>query len=119
MSVPGDAALDEVTFDELESVDEYEATFTGTMDGEAVVVTYTLESAINAADETDVYAPGDEALEQVVVQPDSYEFESDDRETVRFTGTDDEGDDLVFVYVVADAEDSDENQVDLSVTADS
>ena len=118
MTLPDDASLEEISFDELESVDQYEATFTGTLDGEEVVVTYTLESAIGADDETAVYTPGDEALEQVVVQPGTYEFEAEDRETVRFTGTDDEGQDLGFVYVFADAEDGDANQVDLSVSAE-
>ena len=119
MTRPDDASLEELSFDELESVDQYEATFTATLDGEAVVVTYTLESAISADDETTVYTPGDAALEQVIVEPDTYEFDAADRETVRFTGSDDEGTDLVFVYAFADAEDSDANQVDLSVSADS
>lgn len=118
MAFPDDASVEEVDFEELESVDQYEATFTGTLDGEGVVVTYTLESAISADDETTVYTPGEEALEEVIVQPETYEFEADDRETVRFTGSDDEGTDLVFVYVFAEAEDSDANQVDLSVTAE-
>lgn len=118
MTLPDDTDLEDVTFDELESVDQYEATFTGTLDGEEIVLTYTLESAIGADEETTVYTPGDEELEYVVVQPDSYEFQTDDRETVRFAGSDDESRDLAFVYLIADAEDSEANQVDLTVTAD-
>lgn len=60
--------------------------------------------------------PGDEALELIVVQPGTYEFETEYRETVRSSGTDDEGQDLVFVYAFADAEDGDANRVDLSVS---
>lgn len=118
MTSSDDASLDDVEFDELESVDHYEATFTGTLDGEDVVVTYTLESAISVDDETTVYTPGDGALEQVIVEPDTYEFEEDTRETVRFTGTDEDEQDLVFVYALATTEDSDENQVNLSVSSD-
>lgn len=113
------ASLEDVEFDELESVDQYEATFTGTLDGEDVVVTYTLESAISADDEATVYTPGDSALDQVVVEPDTYEFEADDRETVRFTGSDDDEEVLGFVYALATVEDSDDNQVSLSVTSES
>lgn len=118
MASSDDASVEKISFEELESVNQYEATFTGTLDGEPVVVTYTLESAISADDETTVYTPGEEALEAVIVEPDTYEFEADDRETVRFTGSDDEGTDLVFVYAFAEAEDSDANEVDLSVSAE-
>ena len=118
MTSSDEATLEDVEFDELESVDQYEATFTGTLDGEDVVVTYTLESAISVDDETTVYTPGDGALEHVIVEPDTYEFEEDDRETVRFTGSDDDEDVLAFVYALATVEDSDDNQVDLSVTSE-
>jgi hypothetical protein len=110
-----DPAIDDVTFDELESVDQYEATFTGALDGDEVTLTYTLESAVAPEDDEAVYVPGDAELDQVLIQADSYEFETDDRETVRFGGTDDDGDDLFLTYVFAEAEDADENQVGLDV----
>lgn len=65
----------------------------------------------------ELYTPGDTELEEIVVSPDSYEFETNDRETVRFTVTDDEGRDLFLVYVFAEAEDTDENDVALDVNA--
>ena len=118
MTASTEPSLAEVTFDELESVDEYEATFTGTLDGEELTLTYALESAIGS-DERTVYAPGDSELDRIVVQPDTYEFETDDRETVRFTATDDDGEDLFAVYAFAEAEDADANEVGLTVDADS
>lgn len=118
MTLPDDARLKEVTFDELESVDQYEATFTGTLEGEEIVLTYSLESAVSADEEATVYTPGNEELEHVDVQPDTYEFTTDDRETVRFTGTDDKGQDLTIVYLFVDAENSEGDEVDLSTTAD-
>lgn len=118
MALPDDVTLGEVDFDELESVDQYEATFTGTLHGEAVTLTYTLESAVAADESATVYTPGDDELERVTVQPATYDFESDDRETVRFTATDDDGGDLAMVYVFAEAEDADENEVGLSVDPD-
>lgn len=118
MTLPDDARLKEVTFDELESVDQYEATFSGTLEGEEIVLTYSLESAFSADEEATVYTPGNEELEHVDVQPDTYEFTADDRETVRFTGTDDEGQDLTIVYLFVDAENSEGDEVDLSTTAD-
>ncbi|WP_435175000.1 hypothetical protein [Halorussus sp. AFM4] len=110
-------SLTEVSFDELESVDQYEATFTGGLDGEELTLTYTLESAIDADDQT-VHTPGDAELERVVVQPETYEFETDDRETVRFTATDDDGEDLFMVYAFAEAEDTDANAVGLNVESE-
>lgn len=107
--------LDEVAFDELESVDQYEATFTGALEDEELTLTYALESAVGVEEEATVYAPGDEELENVIVQPETYEFETDERDEVRFTGTDDEGQDLFLVYGFSEAEDSDANAVDLSV----
>lgn len=110
-----DVTLADVEFDELEGVDQYEATFTGTVDDEEVTLVYTLENAIEADEEVTVYTPGDDELEGVIVQPDTYEFETDDRDTVRFTATDDEGQDLFLVYVFSEAEDSDANAVSLNV----
>ena len=117
MTPSAEPSLTEVSFDEIESVDEYEATFTGAVDGKELTLTYTLESAIDADDQT-VHTPGDPELEQLVVQPDTYEFETDDRETVRFTATDDDGEDLFVVYVFAEAEDTDDNAVGLSVESE-
>ena len=117
MSERDDTTLDDVEFDELESVDQYEATFTGTLDGESVTLTYTLESAIVPDEDEAVYVPGDSELEQVLIHSDTYEFETDDRETIRFTGADDDGQDLYLVYVFAQAEDTDDNQVGLEVDA--
>lgn len=118
MSMPpkDDITLNEVTFDELESVDQYEATFTGTLDDEALTLTYALESAIGAEDEAPVYTPGDDELEDVIVQPDTYEFGTDERDEVRFTATDNEENDLLLVYALSKAEDSDANVVDLDVS---
>ncbi|MFC4552638.1 MULTISPECIES: hypothetical protein [Halorussus] len=118
MTASSEPSLAEVTFDELESVDQYEATFTGALDDQELTLTYTVESAIGADDQT-VYTPGDAELDHIVVQPDTYEFETDDRETVRFTATDDDGEDLFVVYVFAEAEDADENAVGLSVDSES
>ena len=112
-----DPAIDDVTFDELESVDQYEATFTGALDGDEVTLTYTLESAVAPEDDEAVYVPVDAELDQVLIQADSYGFETDDRETVRFSGTDDDGDDLFLTYVFGEAEDADENLVGLDVDA--
>lgn len=112
-------ALDDVQFDELESVDSYEATFTGTLDGRELTLTYVLESAIDEDEASAVYTPGDEELEHVVVQPDTYDFEAETRETVRFVANDDEGHELFLVYVFSEAEDSNENQVDLAVDTSS
>lgn len=109
-----DAGLDDVDFDELESVDQYEATFTGTLEDDEVTVTYTLESAIGE-DEAPVYTPGDDELENVLVQPETYEFETEARDTVRFTGTDDDGQTIFLIYVFTEAEDTEENEVGLSV----
>jgi hypothetical protein len=117
MTVSGEPSLTEVAFEELESVDQYEATFTGTLDGEELTLTYALESAVGADDQT-VYTPGDSELDRVVVRPDTYEFETDDRETVRFTATDDDGEDLFAVYAFTEAEDADENEVGLTVDPD-
>lgn len=114
MSPASDATLDDVDFDEIERVDQYEATFTGTLEGVEITLSYALESAIGE-DETPVYAPGDEALEQVLVRPETYEFETDSRETVRFTASDDDGRDLFLIYVFAEAEDAADNEVGLSV----
>lgn len=114
-----DVSLGDVEFDELESANQYEATFTGTLDGEEITLTYTLESAVGADEEATVYTPGDDALEHVVVQPDTYEFETDERDTVRFTASDEEGRDLFLLYAFAEAEDSDANAVDLNVSPDS
>lgn len=118
MSTSDENAVADVELDELESVDHYEATFTGTLDGEEVTLTYTLESAIGEEGDS-VYAPGDSELEDVLVYPDTYEFETDDRETVRFTGTDDDGNDLGLVYVFTEAEDADANEVALNVDPES
>lgn len=109
--------LPEVDFEELESVDRYEATFTGTVDGEEVTLTYVLESAIESDGQT-ILTPDETELDNLVVEPASYEFETDDRETVRFTATDDDGDDLILVYVFTEAEDADANQVSLNVDSD-
>ncbi len=117
MAPTDDRALEDVEFDELERVDHYEATFTGTLDGEELTLTYALESAVGADESATVYTPGDDELEDVVVDPESYEFEADDRETVRFTATDADRGDLFLVYAFAEAEDSDENQVGLDVDA--
>ena len=117
MSAPDDATLADVEFDELESVDQYEATFTGTLRDEEITLTYTLESAIAGDEETTVMVPGDDALEDVLIQPETYEFETDNRETLRFTGADADGEDLYLVYVFAGAEDADENAVGLDVEA--
>lgn len=114
-----DPALDEVQFDELKTVDPYEATFTGTLDGRELTLTYALESAVGADESPTVYSPGDEALEALAIQPDSYDFETESRETVRFTATDDEGEDILLVYAFGQAEDAEENQVDLTVDASS
>ena len=114
-----DPALGDVEFDELESVDQYEATFTGTLDGSDLTLTYTLETAVDADESATVHTPGDEALEHVVVQPDTFDFQSEARETVRFTATDDDGEELVLVYAFAQAEDADETRVDLAVDASS
>lgn len=111
-----DVSLGEVTFDELERVDQYECTFTGTVDGEEITLTYTLESAIRADEDATVYTPGDDELERVVVQPDTYEFETDDRDEVRFTATDDGDQDLFMVYAFSEAEDADSNTVGLNVS---
>lgn len=119
MTTRDDATLDEVTFDELERVDQYEATFTGTLDGEEITLTYTLESGIGTDEEATVYAPGDEELENVVVQPDTYEFETDERDEVRFAATGDEGQDLFLMYAFSEAEDSETNAVSLDVNPDS
>lgn len=119
MVPPDDVTLDDVEFDELESVNQYEATFTGTLDGEGITLTYTLESAVGVDEEATVYTPGDDDLEHVVVQPDTYEFETDERDTIRFTASDDEGQDLFLMYVFAKAEDADANAVDLNVSPDS
>ena len=113
-----DVTLDDVDFDELEHVDQYGATFTGTVDGEEITLTYTLENAIEADEETAVYTPGDDELEQIVAQPETYEFETDEQNVVRFTATDDEGQDLFLVYVFSEAEDADENAVSLNVDAE-
>lgn len=115
MSHPDDSTLERMAFEELESVDEYEVTFTGTLDGEEITVTYALESAISAAEGATVYTPGDPELEDVLVQPDTYEFEGDQRDTVRFTATDEGGETLYLVYVATEAEDAEENAVDLDV----
>lgn len=111
--------LDEVNFDELESVNQYEATFTGTLNNEEITLTYTLESAIGTDEEATVYTPGDDRLEQVIVRPDTYQFESDEQDEVRFTATDDEDQELFLVYVFSEAEDSDMNTVSLSVDLES
>lgn len=108
--------LTDVEFDELASVDQYEATFTGVLDGTELTLTYAPESAVGTDEGTTVHTPGDPELERVV-QPDTYEFETDDRDTVRFTATDDEGQDLFLVYGVSEAEDADENAVALNVDA--
>lgn len=78
MSPSTEPSLTEVTFEELERVDQYEATFTGALDGEELTLTYTLESAIGS-DEQTIYTPGGAELDAVVVQPDTYEFETDGR----------------------------------------
>lgn len=119
MASSGDSGLEGVDFDQLENVDQYEATFTGTLDDEEITLTYALESAIAADESTTVYTPGDEELEHVVIQPETYEFETDDRETVRFTAIDDNDDELLLVYVFTDAEDANENPVGLDVEPDS
>ena len=119
MGTRDDVTLDEVTFDELERVDQYEATFTGTLDGEEITLTYTLESGIGTDEEATVFVPGDEELERIVVQPESYQFETDERDEVRFEATDDEGQDLFLVYTFTEAEDSDANTVGLNVSPDS
>lgn len=111
-----DVSLDDVTFDELERVDEYEATFTGTLDGEEVSLTYTLESGIETDEEATVLTPGDEALEDVIVQPETYEFETDERDEVRFKAVGDDEQELFLVYAFSEAEDSDENVVGLDVS---
>lgn len=111
-------AISEVAFDELERVDQHEATFTGTLDGEEITLTYTLESAIGANGET-IYTPPATELDHIVVQPDTYEFETDDQETVRFTATDDDDQELYMVYVFMEAEDADANQVGLTINLDS
>lgn len=116
MTRSSEPTLSEVTFDELERVDQYEATFTGTVDGEEITLTYALESAIGPDGQT-VYTPDDTELDHIVVQPETYEFEMDDRETVRFTATDDDGQDLFMVYVFTEAEDAEANQVGLSVNS--
>lgn len=117
MTRSSEPALSEVSFDELERVDQYEATFTGTVDGAEVTLTYALESAIGSDGQT-VYTPDDTELDHIVVQPETYEFETEERETVRFTATDDDGQDLFMVYVFAEAEDAEANQVGLSVNPD-
>lgn len=114
-----DVTLDDVDFAELESVDQYEATFTGTVGGEEITLTYVMESAVGTDEEVTVFTPGDDELEQVVVQPDAYEFETDARDTVRFAAADDEGQDLFLIYVFSEAEDSDENTVGLDVESGS
>lgn len=119
MAPRDDVTLDEVNFDELESVDQYEITFTGTVDDEAITLTYTLENAIGTDEEATVYTPGDDELEHVIVQPDTYEFETDEQDTIRFTATDDEGQDLFLVYAFSEAEDSDANTVGLNVNPES
>ncbi|RBI59924.1 hypothetical protein DMJ13_19670 [halophilic archaeon] len=117
MTPTTESTLTDVAFDELERVDQYEATFTGDLDGEEITLTYALESAIESDDET-IYTPEDAELDQIVVQPETYEFETDDWETVRFTATDDDGQDLFLVYVFAEAEDADENEVSLTIHSD-
>lgn len=113
-----DLSPHEVEFDGIESVDQYEATFTGAVDGEEVTLVYTLENAIGTEEEATLYLPGDEELEGIVVHPDTYEFETNDRDTVRFAATDDDGDDLFLIYGLSEAEDADENAVGLSVDSD-
>lgn len=119
MAPQDDPTLDAVDFDELERVDQYEATFTATLDGEEITLTYALESAIGVEEEATVYTPGDDELEDVIVQPDTYEFETDERDEVRFTATDGEERDLFLVYGFSEAEDADANRVGLSVNPDS
>lgn len=119
MTPQEDVTLDEVDFDELESVDQYEATFTGTLDNEEITLTYSLETAIDTDEEATVYDPGDDDLERVIVQPDTYEFETDERDQIRFTATDDEGQELYLMYGFSEAEDSDENPVGLDVNPES
>lgn len=116
MGTQDDVSLDEVTFDELERVDEYEATFTGTLDGEEITLTYTLESGIGTDEEATVFVPGDEELEDVIVQPETYEFETDERDEVRFEATGDDDQTLFLVYAFSEAADSDENEVGLDVS---
>ena len=89
------------------------------LDGRELTLTYTLETAVEADESATVCTPGDEAFEHVVVQPDTYDFEADDRETVRFTAIDEDGEEILLVYAFAQAEDADENQVDLAVDASS
>lgn len=115
MAPQDEMTLDEVTFDELESVTQFEATFRGTLNSEEITVTYTLESAIEMDEDATVYTPGDDELEQVTVQPDTHQFETDDRDEIRFTATDDEDRELFLVYTFTEAEDSEMNTVDLSV----
>lgn len=118
MSSSTEPPLSEVTFEELESVDRYEATFTGTVDEKDITLTYALESAIEGDGET-IYTPNDAELEHIVVQPETYEFETDDQETVRFTATGDDDQNLAMVYVFTEAEDADANQVNLRIDTDS
>lgn len=119
MAPQDDVTLDEVDFEKLESVDQYEATFTGTLNGEEITLTYTLESAIGTDEEATVYTPGDDELEHVIVEPDTYEFETDERDEIRFTATDNDGQDLVLMYGFSEAEDSEANAVGLTVNPDS
>lgn len=114
-----DVTLDEVNFDELERVDQYEVTFSGTLEDEEITLTYTLESAIDMNEEATVYTPGDKELEHIIVEPDTYEFETDERDEIRFTATDDESQELFLVYGFSEAEDSDANTVGLNVSPDS
>lgn len=117
MSSASEPTLSEVTFEELERVDQFEATFTGTVDGEEITLTYALESAIGP-DGQAIYTPDDPELDNVVAQPETYEFETDDQETVRFTATDEDGGDIFMVYAFTEAEDADANRVGLSVDTD-
>lgn len=119
MDSQDDVTLDDVTFDELESVDQYEATLTGTLDDDEITLTYTLESGIETDEEATVITPVDEELENVVVQPETYTFETDERDEVRFEATGDEGEDFFLLYVFSEAEDSDANTVGLNVDPES
>lgn len=111
MAPTEESTLGDVDFEDVESVDRYEATFTGSVDDDEITLSYTLESAVAADESATVYAPGDDDLEDVLVQPETYEFETGDREEVRFTATDDAGDDLLMVYTFAEAESADANRV--------
>lgn len=120
MASQNEVSLDSIEFHEIQSVDQYEATLTGTAEGEELTATYTLESAIGTDEGATVYVPGDSELEHVVIHPETYEFETDDQEIVRFAATNDDGRDLYLLYVFAEAEaeDADENAVAVDVDAD-